>query len=401
MPSDSSDDYVCGNCFADDGIKGLIESTAESDVCTFCGATSETPIAAPIEIVTEHIASCIGQYYDDPANTLPYETAEGGYQGVTYTTDELLDEVGLDFPRDNDGRLREAVCAAFDNDLWSDADPFALSRSEQLRFSWEEFCRVIKHERRYFFAQEKRSKDSELYSPAEILKLIFAYAEEAGAFVVLPRSTRLYRARFQPKGKHFTTAGSLGPPPLENAVQTNRMSPPGVVMTYASEDKVTALAETANEPGEYAVGEFKTERDALILDLTRLPSVPSIFEELPDSLEYDPRPRLGFLHSISREISRPIAHDDRIHIEYVPTQVVTEYVRTAVQINKRPVDGIRYRSSRRKTHTALVLFADQKNLVLDKTEQPDFYSLWTDRWLALSCSTVDTLTTRDIKTWAR
>src|SRR6185437_6461579 len=108
------------------------------------------------------------------------------------------------------------------------------------------------------------------------------------------------------------------------------------------------------------------ERDALILDLTHLPPVPSVFAELADSLEYDPRPRLRFLHSISHEISRPVARDDRVHIEYVPTQVVTEYVRTAVTINGRSVDGIRYRSSRRRAQTALVLFADQDNLILEE-----------------------------------
>lgn len=37
------------------------------------------------------------------------------------------------------------------------------------------------------------------------------------------------------------------------------------------------------------------------------------------------------LRRISFEISWPIARDDRVHIEYVPTQVVTEYVRIVVQ----------------------------------------------------------------------
>ena len=123
-------------------------------------------------------------------------------------------------------------------------------------------------------------------------------------------------------------------------------------MTYASEHRETALAETADEPGTFAVGEFVTERAALILDLTRLPKIPSAFAELPDAYEYDRRPRLNFLHHVSREISKPIARDDRVHVEYVPTQVVTEYVRSAVRIKGRPVEGIRYASSRSSTQTA-------------------------------------------------
>lgn len=109
--------------------------------------------------------------------------------------------------------------------------------------------------------------------------------DPTGRFACLP-------PRHQPKGKIYNTAGQLGPPPLEHAIQTNRMSPPGVVMTYAADNAETALAETADKPGTFAVGTFVTERDALILDLTRLPRPPSVFAEPPDSLEYDPRLQL-------------------------------------------------------------------------------------------------------------
>jgi RES domain-containing protein/HEPN superfamily RES-like protein len=285
-------------------------------------------------------------------------------------------------------------------DLWCDAEPFMLTRSEQLRFSWDSFCKMIKHKRRHFFSTAESAEDSELFSPSEILRIIFDYAEEAGAFVTLPRGTHLFRARLEKRGERHASALALGPPPLEAAVQTNRMSSPGIVMTYVAEDAETALAETADKPGRFALADFVTERDAVILDLTRLPEAPSIFVELSDSLEYDPRVRLNFLHSISREISKPIARDDRAHIEYVPTQVVTEYVRTAVTIEGQPVAGIRYRSSRRRTETALVLFADQRNLVLEEAERPEFYHLRRDRWLRLSGVVRRKVTAEDIARWA-
>jgi hypothetical protein len=395
------DEYVCSKCFSDEGLQNFVAYHAESEECDFCGAISNEPIAAPLDEVIRHIAQCISAFYDDPANTLPYESAEDGYQGATYSTDEVFQALELDFPNDKDDRLRDAISQGMPNDLWSDADPFALSRFEQLSFSWDEFCRVIKHQRRYFFTQRRKREDSELYSPGEILKFIFSFAEEAGAFVKLPQGTHLFRARYQPSGEAYETAGTLGPPPLEHAIQTNRMSPPGIVMTYVSDDPGTALAETAVKLGSFAIGEFVTERDALILDLTQLPPVPSAFEELSDTLEYDPRPRLSFLHSISREISRPIARDDRVHIEYVPTQVVTEYVRTAVIIDGRPVDGIRYRSSRRKGQTSLVLFADQDNVILDPEERREFYHFAKDRWLRLLKAIAKTVSRKDIAGWAK
>jgi hypothetical protein len=394
-------EFVCGECFNDEGLQQFCTNHAEATECDFCGAIGSDPIAAPMDEVIEHVRSCVHVHYNDPDNAgLPYETAEGGYQGATYSTDEVFDELGLEFPKDKRSRLRDAISNGLDNVLWSDAEPFALTGFQQLQFSWERFCRVIKHERRFFFMQQASGfEDDELYSPAEIFRVIFSYAEDANAFVTLPAGTRLYRARYQEDGKTYATAGTLGPPPLDHAIKTNRMSPPGVVMTYAAENCETALAETADEPGSFAVGEFVTERDTLVLDLTRLPIPPSVFAELSDTLQYDPRPRLSFLRSVSREISRPIERDNRVHVEYVPTQVVTEYVRSAVQIDGRGVDGIRYQSSRRHAQAALVLFADQGNLILDEPERPDFYRL-ERRWLRLAKATKATVTKKDIARWA-
>ncbi len=41
------------------------------------------------------------------------------------------------------------------------------------------------------------------------------------------------------------------------------------------------------------------------------------------------------------EMSRRIERDDRVHIEYVPTQVVTEFIRAKVIWGESKVDGIR------------------------------------------------------------
>jgi RES domain len=131
---------------------------------------------------------------------------------------------------------------------------------------------------------------------------------------------------------------------------------------------VTALNETADESGKYAVGQFRTMRDIKILDLAQLPPIPSLFAEILDSLPYDPHEALRFLHRLADDISRPIARDDGVHIEYVPTQVVTEFLRTTMPEVK--LDGIRYRSSRRDGGTSLVLFADRRNVA----------GAWDDTW---------------------
>jgi hypothetical protein len=403
-----SDNFVCGACFGNQGLRDFCSQRAEHYEqleCDFCGATANEPIAIPVDEVIEHINSCVHRYFDDPGNAgLPYVSAEGGWQGPTYETYEVFQELGgPDLPRDSDGRLFDAIVCGLDTDLWCEVEPYRLSPDEALRFSWEQFCQVIKHERRYFFLQTEEGnsrpeEDTDLYSPAETLRALFAFAEQAGAFSVLAVGARLYRARHQPPGTSYKTAGELGPPPLDHAIQTNRMSPPGIVMTYAADDCETALAETAEEPGAFAIGQFGNCRDLLILDLTRVPDAPCPFAELPDNLDYDPRPHLNFLQNISREISRPIARDDRVHIEYVPTQVITEYLRTAVRIDGRRVDGIRYSSSRCHGATAVVLFADQSNLVLEERDRPKSY-ITDDRWLGLEEASSAEVTDEDIARW--
>jgi HEPN/RES N-terminal domain 1/RES domain len=395
-------EFVCGECFSDEGLQGFCASHAQSKECDFCGATADEPIAAPVDEVIEHIRCCVGGIYDDPASAgLAWDE---GYVGTTYLTYEIFQELDLDFPKDKGGRLQDIIEQGMGNDLWCKVDPYGMTHGEQLQFSWEKFCRIIKHERRYFFLQQEKRKsrrpyDDELLGPADVLNTIFSFAETEGAFLTLSAGSRVYRARRQPKGKTYDTAGQLGPPPLEHAIQTNRMSPPGVVMTYAADDAETAVAETADKPGAFAIGTFVTERDALILDLTRLPFPPSVFTELPDTLEHDPRLQLNFLHSISRDISKPIARDNCVHIEYVPTQIVTEYVRTIVRVGGRRVDGIRYHSSRKNAGTALVLFADQRHLILNKSERPTFYKT-NGRWLRLIKVNEMVITEKQIGRWA-
>ena len=68
---------------------------------------------------------------------------------------------------------------------------------------------------------------------------------------------------------------------------------------------------------------------------------------------------LIFLREFLLDFSSPIERDDRIHIDYVPTQVVTEYLRDAKLEGDPPLDGIKYRSSRRKGGICYVLFIDE------------------------------------------
>ncbi len=387
-PESHQDGYVCIFCVEDGGLRGFIESKAYAKTCTFCGAESTDPIAVSLSEILPYISECLSSEYDAAEEWLPYESAEGGYIGQVLTTRDLLEEhLGYDLPNDDDGVLMDALCDGLEEGRgWCQKDYFSVSDNDRRIFSWDEFCELIKYRRRYFFLHDKHD-DRELYSPLEILNELARWCKESGLVKTLRAGQSLYRARFQKPGETLKTAAELGPPPQDKAIMTNRMSPPGIVMFYVSEEAETALRETAKEgqteQERYVIGEFRTLRDVKILDLTEIPPTPSIFKEIPESLEYNPRPPLIFLNYFARELSRPIARDRSIHIEYIPTQVITEYFRAEFTYESEPIAGIRYPSARHQGGCSLVLFATQDNLVDGKSANAIIPLPDNNRWIEL------------------
>jgi HEPN/RES N-terminal domain 1 len=67
---------------------------------------------------------------DDPANVLPYETAEGGYQGDWFHTWDLTWTLGEDIGADD---FVEDIVRAYGNTGWCDRDYFGGAHDEGSR----------------------------------------------------------------------------------------------------------------------------------------------------------------------------------------------------------------------------------------------------------------------------
>ncbi len=146
------------------------------------------------------------------------------------------------------------------------------------------------------------------------------------------------------------------------------MSPAGIVMFYGSSETDTAVAEIDDRPElGIAVGTFRTLRDLRIVDLTRLPRPLRFFEPQPET-NIENRYVLSFLNSFGRSMAARVEPGDREHIDYVPTQVVTEWFRTRSLANEPNINGILYRSAQRAGGSSLVLFADQDKIALSDDE---------------------------------
>ena len=390
-----SSPFVCKECIDEPGIQDFIDKNKVDEGCSFCRGES-IPVA-PLDEVTAHMCSCIREEYDDTNEWAVYDRESGYRVEVWDTWDLLTEELEIDLPNDYGGELlREMVCRLPDY-VWCQRAPFDVTDQEKACYDWAWFSEVVMHRRRFFFEDYSES-DNDILSPGDLLEQIFKYTEYYELFELLPSGKQLFRARFQKSGENHTSAQDLGPPPKELSTKSNRMSPPGIPMFYACNTPETALRETAYEEGTFTVGLFTTCRSTLILDLTKVPPTPSLFQPYSDRLEFRPREVLGFLNHVANEISRPIERDDRVHFNYTPTQVVTEFVRGKLTRENTSIDGIKFNSAVHPTHASFVIFGTQENILPGPKESSPWHN---DRWLELSSVCEYNVTKEDINRWEK
>ena len=374
----SSNKFVCGDCIGNDGIRGFISANAEANRCSFCRVASDGPIAAPLDHVGKYINRCLREEFGDALKNLPWDNEEREFIGENWYSVELLtDVIELEFPNDHNCVLLDKLVGYLDDITWCERNGLGLTDREYVQYNWAYFREVVMHRRRFFFLDYGPDPyELEVFDPGQVLRDIFAFANETGLFKMLPAGTHLYRARWEQAGARLETPQELGPPQENAAIQANRMSPPGIVMFYGCDAIETALLETAQQPGTFAVGCWKLLRPAALLDLTDIPAIPGLFEYDPEGGRYVFRRALTFLHHVAEQMSQPVARDDRVHVDYVPTQVVTEFLRSRVRWQGGRIDGIKYSSSARPGHASYALFATQDHIVADSFDSQSEETPW-------------------------
>jgi hypothetical protein len=161
----------------------------------------------------------------------------------------------------------------------------------------------------------------------------------------------------------ISTAEKMCSPEVKFVKNPNRMSPSGISMFYAGFDLKTAKLETVdnNDPNKpfYTFVKFSTNEELTIIDFSMLPDHISKWDVDNLNNSYP----LRFLHDFVEDLSKPIKRDGMEHIEYVPTQIITEYLRYSFSHIHSPgtkVNGIIFQSSKIKGHNSCVLFFDHE-----------------------------------------
>ena len=362
-----ADGDICANCVTDPALKAWVADHLSSTACTFCGDESDDAIAASFDDFVGIVLGGIGFDWNDPDNEgIMYDGREGGYQASLSDTADVFYNYDIS---DNDNVV-QAVIDAVDTEAWVERDFYRGDDGERLTSGWTWFKHVTMHQSRFLFLKNEGDKYDDDIPPSQMLNVIasiiskdlapFDFIKTIGEDVNLSR----IRIGLTP----FETAAEIGPPPLEFATQANRMSPAGIPMFYGAFDIDTAKVETfdvAHHAGQImSIGAFRALRPLRLLDLAELPDIPSVFADETRKFIHPMR----FLHAFAADLVKRIARDGREHIEYVPTQIVTEFFRRVFRdAQGKPLDGLLYRSSRPGAGTACVLFAEN-----DQCAEADF-----------------------------
>ena len=360
----SGNKYVCSNCFSDYAIKAFIRDNADEKSCSFCGVRSKDAIAADLGEVIKFIMKGIITEYSNPDDeNMDYDSDEGGYLGEVYQTSDIFeDEIAPVIENDD---LAADISESLVEQYWCRKDYYWLPEHQKLIFNWDQFSEQVKHKTRYVFLRlPARSPEFVLEDPDEIptsvmLDRLGRVLSETNLCRTLDSGHIFHRVRVHKREEICIDVEGCGPPLPREATASGRMSPAGIVMFYGALDEKTALVETHNPDGEVITcSKWKSLRTLRFLDLTNIPNLPSIF----DPERRIERPNIMFLWSFKEDLVKPPHRDKFEHVDYVPTQVFTEYIR---YLYSDPLgdsfDGILYPSRKLPGHTNCVIFCDRQN----------------------------------------
>lgn len=352
------DKHVCAGCLSDAALAAAVEAAAEAQPCDYCDRSSDaTPVAAPVDVILEAVVQGLRTEYGDPDNEgVAYSTADGGYQMLTIDTWDLLQ----DYEVTENGDLHADLSSAIDR-RWCQRSPYQPSPHEALAWGWRGFREHVMHRARYAFflptPDTEQQREWGQVPPVDVPDALVSAVAAGGLTRVLPAGRRWVRARVHSAREDPRAPGELGSPPPQYA-QTNRMTAAGISAFYGADTQAGALAEVAGyaQRGQHAtVAEWETARPMPVIDLVDLPPVPSLFD--PDLRHL--RPALRFLHGFAADVARPTRPDDEQHLDYVPTQVIAEYLRWAFprpDAGELGVMGVLWRSSKDPDIACCVLF---------------------------------------------
>jgi hypothetical protein len=350
----SKNTYVCSECVKD---KFLIEvnNNLESENCNYCDSESEELIAAPFDTVMDHIYNSIRNEYS-AAQDIDLPWAEGEYILEETDSEEILSEFDPDWP----SKYREDIRESLIGDYWINCPQgewYAIDKSISLSYDWNKFKNQVISKTRYLFLSEPYIEDDYCEDDSVPVSLMLdklgKLVNKLGLISSIHSETKFFRVRASEN--RIIGFDDIGVPPAKKS-NAGRMNPAGIPYLYLAFDENTAVSETITNEDKYCLARFILNKDLNVLDLSSIPCLPSKF----NASAYNRRCELIFIRNFLIDLSKPIEKDGREHVDYVPTQIVSEYFRHRFKDGQgNSVDGIMYSSAKNKNGVNLALFVSE------------------------------------------
>lgn len=349
---------VCANHINDNFIRKFVNKNGTKAKCTYCSKINRV---IELSELLKLIVVGINYLFEDPNEFKYYDDeAETGFDGDNFYFEELFFE-RLDLEILNEKLSNDIFEHLNNTSLYYLKDEYG-SHSEYLSDLWELFKTTVKHRARYVFYYENIFNKYNLSDPINILNDVQKSIQDFQLFRKISPSENLYRCRQHSLENEIKVENNISSPPDNCCITNNRMSAVGVSMFYCSFNEQICIDEAVNtinypKPYYYTTCYFKNKFELNLVDLTNLPTIPSIYDEKNNKY----RDTIFFLKEFLEDISKPINPSDS-SIEYVPTQIVTEYIKFNPALK---ADGIVYPSSRNKSLENIVLFKNQEESLRD------------------------------------
>lgn len=339
---------VCEDCIGEPLLKREITQKGRLGICMCC-KSDEHPA-----VTLEWLAERVKPIYELLVTPAPEEIRFDRDRVYTAPSGEYPSDILTDLIEAEDRNIAEAMIAIMGRghewrfrdggiDIYDESEEFEILEPDGslLRKRWIDFCSSLKHKRR-FFNEDGVDVLDEVFGPV----LRGEHSGDAVRTIGPGHADRfIYRARqANDDGGRRTIFGRLInqlSAPIPGTSGAGRMNAAGIAVFYGSFDIETCVAELRIPVGGAAVvGKFEIIKPLRILDLTRLATTAEALSYFaPRYAEI--RAYSDFIEGFHQEIRRAVI-PGRENLDYLPTQVVAEYLWSQAD---PPIDGLIFGSA--------------------------------------------------------
>lgn len=322
----------CEKCFCDTEVISVIRNVGEIGCCPICKSRK-------VHIYDTYKCNDLSTMFDEllsiytPSSQLPatYPKSE-----TRLIKSELLNNWNIFNKRSESDvyKIVISICEEkyeympelFDSPVGIQElydEEYLLKHSLLTTNSWEDFVNALKTKNRFHTH----------YINLGLLEKFCSYIRKP-----YKAGTVLYRCRISKEDG--ISIDEMGAPPIENATD-GRANAKGIRCLYLGDSPETTIYETRVGAFDYVtVGKFQLKKDIIVVDLKYINQISPFIEGL-DCLEHAINKE--HLNRINDEMGKIMRRSDSI-LDYIPTQYITDFIKSIMRDEKQEYAGIEYKS---------------------------------------------------------